>query len=143
MIYGNWFVLYNGNLANDVSFANLESFDDLLVKGNCICAPTVCWRREFWAGYLKDIEPDKKNWFFEDYPLWLYIARHGKIKHLNRNFCVYRLNAESASVYTNPEKRLKIRADVYEVQLLFAEKYAPQYLPEIARKILENEGLSQ
>ena len=140
MIYGKWLFQYEGQICPSSAMPIRESFEALVKHGNCICAPSACWRREFWAGFERDIQLEKRGWFCEDFPLWLYLARHGKIKYIPQDFCVYNIAPDSASVSDNEAKNRDLRAQIYDIQLFFAEKYAPELLPEIAQIILKKES---
>lgn len=128
MIFGNWIFLENGIL-NKISFQARENFLDLLFLGNNICAPSVCWRFEFWKDFLKETKIEEKKWQMEDYPLWLFLAQKGKIKYIDSDFCVYRVLENSASHFKDEKfKSILQEKNNWEIRLFFASKYAKEYL---------------
>lgn len=130
MCFGNWYCLENGKFYTEERYTPTEDFESLLYSCN-INAPSACWRRAYWQSYLNEINPQQHHWGFEDYPLWLYLAQKGKIKHLDENFCVYRILQGSASrPVQNFAKTLKILVDQWQVRCLFTQKFLPEKFPQ-------------
>lgn len=74
----------------------VEDFDGLLLE-NVIPTLTVLYRRGVLEPYHDFIGDRVRSWKMGDYPLWLYIALHGRIHFLDEVTAVYRYLEESAS----------------------------------------------
>ena len=65
--------------------------------------------------YIDDIEPQKKNWLMGDYPMWLWINYHYKIKFIPEVTSVYRILEESAS---HSKDIIKMKSSFYQLLTL-------------------------
>lgn len=81
-----------------------NSFDEL-IKLNCIPTLTTCYRKELIEKYRKEIKVNS-SWKMGDYPLWLYISLHSKIKFLDETTTVYRKQEQTASNFKSMKERL-------------------------------------
>ncbi len=138
MIFGNCYCLEEGVLKDCYptlpNFQPRADFLDLLLLGNSIYALTACYRRAIAWDFLKETDFENQNWWMEDYPMWLYMAKKGKIQYLPQNFCVYRVLENSASHFGNvKEKRILREEETWAMRLFFAEQYAPEYLKILTR----------
>lgn len=124
MCYGKVQAYKNGRKSAEFEGVKRETFDELLYKGNIIPAVTVCYRREVYEKYVKDIKPDTQNWLMEDYPMWLYMSHESKIRFLNEKFACYRILPGSASHNTNNiEKNLAFQKSFWNIQDFFSRRY--------------------
>ena len=94
-----------------------------LLKGNTIIAPTICIRNSLVRKYINEIEPIKKEWLMEDYPLWLWVAANSKIKFFYHPMAGYRMLQISASHNPDPKKDIAFMDSVYDIKRFFANKY--------------------
>ncbi len=98
------------------------SFKDLLIK-NCIATPTTCFRKDLFLNYLKEINPNLKEWIAGDTPIWLYIAFYSKIHYLNEKTVVYRIIAGSASNTNSSRKHFDFVKSRLSIKKYFIDKY--------------------
>lgn len=127
MCYGKVQAYKNGRKSSEFAGIKRETFDELLYKGNIIPAVTVCYRRELYEKYVKEIMPESHAWLMEDYPMWLYMSHESKIRFLNDKFACYRILPESASHNTNDvEKNLVFQKSYWSIQNFFSRKYLNQ-----------------
>lgn len=98
MIYGNRFILELDGTFNPFIPTQISSFEDLLKK-NSIPTETTCFRSCLLSQYILETFSISKNWALGDYPIWLWIYLHSKIKHLNDFVSVYRRHEGSATDY--------------------------------------------
>ena len=99
----------------------IESFEDLLVKGNGIPTLTVCLRSYLIKKYSEEIQPSEKNWLMGDYPRWLYVAHESKVKFLDSVTSVYRVLDESASHSEDFAKKEKFINSTFDIIKYFSD----------------------
>lgn len=104
---------------------NFSNIDELLIA-NRIVTLTVCFRKELYLGYIRDIIP-KYSWKMGDYPLWLYIALHSKVHFIDNVMGVYRSLEESASHSRNLQKNINFCLSSYSISEFFALEYKKDY----------------
>ena len=107
---------------------NAETFNELL-RANAIPTLTTLYRAELPNLYANDIRPEQRRWKMGDYPMWLWIAQHYKIKYFDTYFGNYRILERSASHSPNPCKNLEFFLSATNIKLFFAKKYMPSRLP--------------
>ena len=100
--------------------AGVISFEDL-IYANRIAAPTVCMRCELLYKYVNDIDPINKGWYMEDYPTWLWFAKHSVIVQMEDYLSVYRVLGESYGHPKNIDKCMAFIDSVKDVKTFFAD----------------------
>lgn len=123
MIYGNSKGLKDGEFTINKYGSSRDSFYDLILKGNCISAPTVCFRRDILIDYINEIKPLDKQWIIEDYPLWLFFLKKGNCVYINETYSVYRVLDNSLSHFTTFEGWKKIYDCVFSIDNFFIEYF--------------------
>lgn len=93
-----------------------------LVLGNYIPTLSVCCRKKYVDDFFDEYSDLSLNWLLLDYPLWLYISYHSKIKYLDGPIGVYRVLKESASHFIDDEKTFLFAKQVVELILLLKER---------------------
>ena len=73
--------------------------------------------------YIDDIEPQKRKWLMGDYPMWLWIGYHYKIKFFPDITSVYRVLEESASHSKDIEKNEKLFYQLLISPLFLSKKF--------------------
>lgn len=94
-----------------------------LLSGNEIPTLTVCIRNDVAQEYRKEIDPDKHAWLMGDYPLWLWVTYHHKIKFLEDITAVYRIQEESASHSGNNQKYEDFQLSVIDIMNYFIKHF--------------------
>lgn len=108
---------------SDVFGAEVKSFEDLLVH-NCIPTVTTIYRCKDLFDYTIEVPKEKRQtWKLGDYPLWLWLAKKGKIHFMDKITSAYRMLNESASRSNNYRKNVEFDESVRDVQLYFAKRY--------------------
>ncbi|MGN0739621.1 MAG: glycosyltransferase [Treponema sp.] len=103
---------------------NYLDFKDVLFRGNNCPALTLCIRTSFFKNYLKEIEPDKKNWIMEDYPFLIYAAFEKRnFFFFNESLAVYRILSGSLSHPASLKSEYNFVYNTYELRKFFANKY--------------------
>lgn len=99
-------------------------FESLLTE-NTIATLTVCLRKSLLEKYLKEINPlARAKWTAEDFPIWLWIINHSKIKFINDITCFYRKHEQSISHNKDEVKNLEFSEGVYAIVDYYLSKYA-------------------
>ena len=117
---------------------NYMNFKELLSRGNSIPALTLCIRTDFFSKYLKEIQPEKKDWLMEDYPFLIYAAFESNIFFIDDIFAVYRVIDNSVSHQTDFSKRLNFEKSVYEIKKFFSDRYSINIEPWNEKEIINN-----
>ena len=99
-----------------------NDFNDLLII-NRIPTLTTCIRTNVLMEYTNDIKPEKHNWLMGDYPMWLWIAYHYKIKFFPEATTVYRDLPESASHSQDLQKRERFALSVIDITTFYIKKF--------------------
>ena len=73
--------------------------------------------------HIDDIEPQKKNWLMGDYPMWLWINYHYKIKFIPEVTSVYRILEESASHSKDIIKNEKFILSTIDITSFYIKKF--------------------
>lgn len=95
-----------------------------LLLSNCIPTLTVCYKREIFFEYQKEIQPQRYGWKMGDYPIWLWFAFNSKIKCLEDITAVYRILEESAShSCTNINKLIEFEKSTFDIRMFYINKY--------------------
>lgn len=104
-----------GSIVND--------FDDLLQNTNRIPTLTTCIRKQLYNEYLKDVQPQNKEWKMGDYPIWLYISYNSKIKFFDLITSVYRVLDNSASHSNDLNRMFLFEKSVDMIRIFYSKKY--------------------
>ena len=99
-----------------------QGYDDLLAY-NRIATLTTCIRTKAVREYLEDIKPQDKKWLMGDYPMWLWIGYHYKIKFISDITSVYRVLEESASHSNDIKKNEKFILSTIAITTFFIQKF--------------------
>lgn len=100
----------------------IKNFKDL-IESNGIPALTVVFRKKYFNEYLDKVQPEKKSWLMEDYPLWLWLSLKSKIVYMPKVFCVYRVRSKSASHFDDWNKVEEFVGSVMDIRLWYAKEY--------------------
>lgn len=106
---------------------DVSCFETILLDGNKVPALSVCFRNELVFNYIKDVEPQKKEWLMEDVPMWLYFTYFSKIKFIDEVTAVYRVLEESASHSSDINKQLKFVNSAYDIRCFYINKFNLDY----------------
>lgn len=98
------------------------SFLDILYY-NPIPTLTVCYRKILYVSYVEEILPYACEWKMGDYPLWIYLSKHSKVKFMNFVVGVYRVLQDSASHHSTVEAQLALYDSGFQIASFFREKY--------------------
>lgn len=109
------------NMNDKLNIPEGEIFEELLTRGIFIRPLTVLIRKELIKNYLNDIDP--LQWSIEDYPLFLYISKHSKVKYFNESTGLYRKHSNSITQNKDFETRIKLLVGIENIGLFFAKKY--------------------
>lgn len=101
---------------------------------NKVCTLTTCFRSSIWLDYHKEIDSISKQrgWLMGDYPLWLYIMANSKAKYIPDVTGMYRRLGNSASNFTEYEKKKNFLISSFDVCKFFADKYVKSMKKSIA-----------
>ena len=124
MIYG-FSKIYNQSkkkIEEKLFGSEYKGFDDLLAY-NRVSTLTTCIRTELIKKYFEDIKPQERNWLMGDYPIWLWIGYHYKIKFLSDIMSVYRVLEESASHSKDIEKNERFVLSTIDITSFFIKKF--------------------
>lgn len=96
---------------------------------NSITTCSVCYRKSIYESYTHDVTP-QKTWLMGDYPLWLYIIYHTKVKCIEENdsASVYRELPNSASHFKDLDSAIKFQLSAFDVRMYFTKKYHVEHL---------------
>ena len=101
----------------------VDNFESLVTE-NTIAQLTTCLRNDLFRGYLNDVSPQKHvEWTAEDFPIWLWVIQHTKIKFMEDVTSVYRFREGSISHINDDIKRLNFSKGIYNIVNYFLNKY--------------------
>ena len=106
----------------ETKFGGVAETFDSLIDNNVVPTMTVLVRTGLVFEYIKEVEPNKRNWKLGDYPIWLYISLNHKIKYLPFVTAVYRILTESASHFINVEDYIKFIDSDNEIRNYFLSR---------------------
>lgn len=109
-------------IENSLIGREFKEFNDLLII-NRIPTLTTCIRTHIIMEYTNDIKPEKQNWLMGDYPMWLWIAYHYRIKFFPEATTVYRDLPESASHSQNLQKQEKFALSVIDITTFYIKRF--------------------
>lgn len=109
-------------MENDLIGFSFKDFNDLLVR-NRIPTLTTCIRTNIIMEYTNDVKPEQHNWLMGDYPMWLWIAYHYKIKFFPEATTVYRHQTESACHSRDLQKQEKFALSVIDITTFYIRKF--------------------
>lgn len=98
-------------------------FKELLLGENGITTLTSLFRAKLYDNYNDEVVPSQHRWKMGDLPLWLYIAKHSKIKCLPEVVGVYRILEGSASHLGTLEKQMAFNQNAIDIKLFFNKYY--------------------
>ena len=135
LVYNTSSNMFDGEVGRDSS-----AYESLLLK-NEVVTLTAVFRIKSLVGYKNFI--GSSRWLMGDYPMWLYISMHYKIKDFDTIFGVYRVLKNSASLRFSYSSRLKFLCSATECRKYFARKTCPVMLELIEQNsIMELFNLS-
>lgn len=105
-------------------------FETLLLS-NYIYYCTVCVRKDLLDQHIK-ASLSGPLFKMGDYPLWLDIAKHSKVKYMPEPLGVYRRSDNTASCHNDINKRYEFAKSGYDVSFYYANKY------NVADEVLHN-----
>lgn len=127
LVYTMAKIIENGKqTSSKVVGKKIERIDELLIN-NDIPTLSVCYRRELYEDYVKNLSSNFDGLSMGDYPIWLYIFSRRSISFINNITCVYRKLVESASHSMSLDKMNKFRNDELFIKLYYL-KYAEKRL---------------
>lgn len=102
---------------------NSDSAIELLKKGNVIPTLTAVLRWNLYQEYILDVHPELRNWKMGDYPLWLWLSFHSRIKFIPDVTGVYRVLESSASHSKDVHKVIGFAKSGFDIRCFFAKKF--------------------
>jgi len=111
-----------------------KNFEEMITNENAIPALCVCFKNSLIKKYINEIQPEKKDWLMEDYPMWLYFSNETKIQFIDKIIAVYRMLENSASHFTNFNKQLNFEKSVLQIRSFYNNKYQLNYEWEIDKE---------
>ena len=115
------------HLTNNTIGKKQTSFQSFLYGGNSVPALTICIRNSIIKNYLKEIQPERKNWLMEDYPEWLYCSRTSNIYFNSSVTAVYRVFDHSVSHNSDFNKQLLFLKNIEQIKHFFGIFFHEQY----------------
>lgn len=97
------------------------TFEDILLE-NPISTLTTVTRKALLLNAWHSF-PQDNTWLMGDYPIWLYVAQHAKIKFLPDSTAVYRVLKHSMSNVHSFQRKMDFLNSTYGVKDWFIEKY--------------------
>lgn len=85
--------------------------------------PTVMMRKVQYEQYLNEIQPGNKGWLMGDTPLWLWMAKNGKVEPIDVVTARYNAHEGSASRMGTFEKQKRFNKSALDIRLFFIHKY--------------------
>jgi glycosyltransferase involved in cell wall biosynthesis len=127
LVHTNVDILYvKNNRVKTIKRQNIPEgyvYENLLIKGNHIFAPTVMFRRNLLINYVNFDEYIKQGFMMEDYPMWLELSQHTKFFYMNLSTTTYRRNINSSSQFDNYEKTVAFEDNIIKIIKYFYSKY--------------------
>lgn len=93
---------------------------DKLFYFNMISTCSVCCRSELYKRAFSLVEP---AWKMIDYPCWLYIAKHSRIKFFSESLATYRILNESASHSKSIQKMIMFNKSCLAIRTILSNKF--------------------
>jgi glycosyltransferase involved in cell wall biosynthesis len=119
---------------NNISVPDGFIFEALLER-NYIGTLTILARTELLLSAIKEILPQMNIWRMGDYPLWLEISRHCKIKYLKDQTAIYRISPNTLSRPTGTLGKFNFFKSIFDIRFYFIDKYG---CPDNQRKRILN-----
>ncbi|MEM8520384.1 GNAT family N-acetyltransferase [Flavobacterium sp. PL12] len=94
-----------------------------LFYSNKIPTLTTVFSREILNNYIRNVNLENKNWQMGDYPMWLWFHIHSNIYFLDTVTACYRVLNNSASHFSDGNKRVLFNINSFEMTDFFAEGY--------------------
>lgn len=118
-----------------------SSGEELIKKGNAIPTLSTVIRQDLFKQYFKDIHPELHNWKMGDYPLWIWLAFHTRLKFLPDITGVYRILESSASHSENIHTEIEFIKSISEIRHYFNKMFCSNS-DKISKRIKEMYMLS-
>lgn len=105
---------------------------------NPIPSLTIVVRTQLYHEYIRQIQPQHRNWKMGDYPGWLWMAFNSQILFMSDITGMYRVSPDSASHSSDERRRFYFNLSSFEIAEYFALKYcdANDYAVFIERRYL-------
>lgn len=94
-----------------------------LLISDPVPAVTIAMRSRLVARYLEEIRPEQHDWKMEDYPMWLWFARHSRIDYIPVRTCCYRVLQNTVSHSATYLSQLRFLQSVSDVKLFYCNRY--------------------
>lgn len=94
-----------------------------LLLSNPIPSLTIVVRTQLYHEYIKQIQPQHRNWKMGDYPGWLWLAFNSQIMFMSDITGMYRVSPDSGSHSSDPRKRYYFNLSSFEIAEYFAREY--------------------
>jgi glycosyltransferase involved in cell wall biosynthesis len=92
------FIIKNGRISGIVTSGPYKTFEDLLLKGNCLSPSAVIAKREVLLS-VNGFNESPKYFSVEDFDLWLRLSKANiNIEYLNEPLGYYKLHLENSTV---------------------------------------------
>ncbi|MDD2476108.1 MAG: glycosyltransferase [Dysgonamonadaceae bacterium] len=110
-------------------FMGVQGFEvvdyESLLTENTISALTVCLRTSLLKQYLQEVKPQEHpTWTAEDFPTWLWVIQHSKIKYLSDITSVYRVRLGTISHVKDDVERLQFSEGIYDIVDYYLSNYS-------------------
>jgi glycosyltransferase involved in cell wall biosynthesis len=96
---------------------------EALLEKNYIGTLTVLARRELILSVSEDILLHSKTWLMGDYPVWLELSRHCKVKYFKDQTAVYRISPNTLSRPAETLGKFNFFKSIFDIRFYFIEKY--------------------
>ncbi|HEU4573724.1 MAG TPA: glycosyltransferase [Chitinophagaceae bacterium] len=111
------------NRKNKMTIKDGDVFNELLTGEFHINALTACFRTELLRGKNNLDLFYSLGFNLEDYPMWLEISRHTKVKYLDESTATYRILGDSISRPADPDKKFKYADGINKIRQFFCQEY--------------------
>lgn len=111
----------SGQMSNMIAGLPYVDVETLILR-NPIPTLTALMRKDVYFRYRQEFQINP-NWKMGDFPMWIWIAIHGKILFMNEITGVYRVLENSASHSVDSNKTLMFQQSVLDIQLYFIHHY--------------------
>ena len=120
LVHTDYKVLKKNKITKSNGIVPSKNIFDNLLNFNFICAPTIMIKKSILIDAINKNIINRYT-VIEDYTLWLYTAQFYKIGYLKDTTCVYRVNTNSLSHFTDESKKNKFIDHMIKLQILFAK----------------------
>ena len=107
-----------------------------LMRGNGISAQAFCVRNDLVKKYVIEIDPVSKDWKYEDYPMWFWLAFNSNIHFQEIEQAIYRIVEGSISNPINRKKMIDLYYNIIDIRKFYANLYKiPLYIDDLNNEI--------